>query len=55
MPTELSTIVTNMLSVFEAGKEGGLLIVGGAIALGVIFVVARWLWARLRQWFAKAG
>lgn len=55
MPTELSSIVQNMLNVFDAGKEGGLLIVGGAIALGVIFVVARWLWARLRQWFAKAG
>lgn len=53
MVTELQTLVDNMLNVFDNAKAGGLVIVGGAIAIGIIFVTAVWLWGKLRKWLAK--
>jgi hypothetical protein len=55
MNADLSTLVTQMNSVFSNAKDAGLVVVGSAIAIGIIFVAARWAWARLRQWLAKAG
>jgi hypothetical protein len=55
MNADLNTLVTQMGDVFSNSKQAGLVIVGGAIAIGIIFVAARWAWARLRQWLAKAG
>lgn len=53
--TDLQTLVTQMQGVFDEVKAGGLIIVGAAIAVGLVFIGARWLWARTRQWLAKAG
>jgi len=53
MVTELSTLCTSMLDVFDNAKAGGLIIVGGAIGIGVIFITAVWLWGKLRKWLAR--
>lgn len=50
---ELSTITTAMTGVFGSVKTAGLTIVTGAIGLGVIFIGAKWLWGKTRQWLAK--
>lgn len=52
---DLKETVTKMYDVFEVAKRAGLLIVIAAVLLGVIFVVAYWLWKMLRKWFAKSG
>lgn len=50
MDTELSTLVTSMTGIFTNAKSGGLIIVGGAIAIGIIFIGAKWLWGKTKQW-----
>jgi len=51
--SELSTITSSMTGVFDAVKTSGITIVTGAIGLGVIFIGAKWLWGKTRQWLAK--
>lgn len=53
MGTEITTLVTSMTGVFDEAKAGGLLIVGGAIAVGVIFITASWLWGKAKKWLSK--
>lgn len=53
MTGDLSTIVTAMTGVFDSVKSAGITIVTTAIGLGVIFIGAKWLWGKTRQWLAK--
>lgn len=54
MDADLQTLVTQMTGIFGDAKTGGLAIVGGAIAIGIIFICAKWLWGKTRAWLAKA-
>lgn len=36
--------------IFDTAKSAGINIVLGAIAVGVIFVVGKWLWGKAKQW-----
>lgn len=53
MNSDLSTIVTAMSGIFDTVKTSGITIVTSAIGLGVIFIGAKWLWGKTRQWLAK--
>jgi hypothetical protein len=48
-------LIDKMVEVFKQSKEAGMYVVGGIIAIAIIFVTARWAWARLRRWLAKMG
>jgi chitodextrinase len=52
---DFAGLVGNMNDVFENSKLAGLIVVGSAIGIGLIFIAGRWAWARLRQWLTKAG
>lgn len=51
--SDLTTITASMTGVFDSVKTAGLTIVEGAIALGIIFIGAKWLWGKTKQWLAK--
>lgn len=53
MTDDLTTLTSSMTGIFDSVKTGGLTIVGGAIAIGIIFIGAKWLWGKTRQWLAK--
>ena len=36
--------------IFDTAQSAGVKIVLGAIAVGVIFVVGKWLWGKAKQW-----
>lgn len=50
---DLTTIVESMTGIFDQVKTSGITIVTGAIGIGVIFIGAKWLWGKTRQWLAK--
>ena len=50
---DLTTITNHMTGVFDSVKTAGIAIVTTAISMGVIFIGAKWLWGKTRQWLAK--
>lgn len=54
MSAELTTITSAMSGVFENAKTGGVTIVTGAIAVGAIFIVAKFIWGMCRSWLQRA-
>lgn len=50
----LNTLIGSMMDLFETVKHYGMIIVISAVSVGVIFVVALWLWKKLRKWLVKS-
>jgi hypothetical protein len=50
METGLSQITAPMLGLFDTAQSTGITIVVAAIGIGVIFVVAKWLWGKTKTW-----
>lgn len=51
--SDLSTLTTLMTGLFSDVKTAGITIVTAAIGIGVVFIGAKWLWGKTRQWLAK--
>lgn len=49
----IDTIMASFLSIFTESKNRGILIVILAIGIGVIFIIAKWLWNKLKLWLRK--
>ncbi|MNW44039.1 hypothetical protein D3C74_212550 [compost metagenome] len=43
-----------MIDMFGTAGTIGLAIIGGAVALGLMVVLARWGWGLLKGWLSKA-
>lgn len=52
---DFDTITSDFLNVVSWIKEHGLIIVLGAILLGLIFITSKWLWKKLKIWLAASG
>lgn len=50
----LNSLLGLMMDLFENVKHYGMIIVICAVILGVIFVVAWWLWKKLKKWLIKS-
>lgn len=48
-------ITSGILEFIGFIKEHGLIIVLAAILLGIIFIISRWLWKKLKIWLATSG
>lgn len=46
----LEQITTPMTGLFDTAQSAGITIVVAAIGIGVIFIVAKWLWGKTKQW-----
>lgn len=46
----LDEIVAPMTGLFSTAQTTGITIVVAAIGIGVIFIVAKWLWGKTKQW-----
>jgi len=46
----LEAITTPMEGLFDTAQTAGVAIVVAAITIGVIFIVAKWLWGKTKQW-----
>lgn len=46
----LAQIQAPMEGLFATAQTAGIAIVVAAIGIGVIFVVAKWLWGKTKQW-----
>lgn len=49
----LDQIIAPMTGLFSTAQSTGITIVTTAIGVGVIFVVAKWLWGKTNQWLKK--
>lgn len=52
---EIDTFIAMMLGGFDDIRFAGIGIISTAIAVGLVFISARWLWNRTRQWLKKVG
>jgi hypothetical protein len=48
------SVFQSMVDVFGTAGTYGLVIIGGAIALGVIVILAMWAWRLLKKWLSTA-
>ncbi len=48
--TGLEAIQAPMEGLFSTAQTAGVAIVVAAIGIGVIFIVAKWLWGKTKQW-----
>jgi hypothetical protein len=48
------SIFQKMVDMFGTAGTIGLAVIGGAVALGLIVVLARWGWGLLKKWLASA-
>lgn len=46
----LDQITGAFSGIFDSAKSAGITIVLGAIGIGVIFIVGKWLWGKAKQW-----
>lgn len=46
----LEQITTPMVGLFDTAQTTGITIVVAAIGIGVIFIVAKWLWGKTKTW-----
>lgn len=55
-PTMPSTtaLFQKMVDMFGTAGTIGVAIIGGAVALGILVVLARWGWVLLKGWLSKA-
>lgn len=51
---DLDILMDQMTGGISTVKTGGLIIVGGVITIGIVFLGVRWLWNMFRSWLAKA-
>jgi hypothetical protein len=47
-------IFQKMIDMFVTAGQIGIAIIGAAVALGILVVLAYWGWGLLRKWLAKA-
>lgn len=49
-----NTLFQKMIDIFGTAGTIGIAIIGGAIALGIVVVLARWGWSMLKKWLSSA-
>lgn len=48
------TLFQKMIDMFGTAGTIGVAIIGGAVALGLIVILARWGWGLLKKWLASS-
>jgi hypothetical protein len=48
------TLYQKMVDMFGTAGTIGVAIIGGAVALGILVVLARWGWILLKGWLSRA-
>lgn len=51
----MEQIMSAITGMFDTVKDNGVTIVIGAIAIGVIFVGAQWIWGQAKKWIKKVS
>lgn len=53
MNADLQALCDVMGGIFVEAKAGGLVLVTAAIGIGIIFIGAKFLWGKTKQWLGR--